>query len=76
MGEQQQPRILDALFKLWGIPERDHSHFETENWVDESPKNGWIRTHCRKCGSLIGYRPVQKKRKGMKPTKTARTRSK
>jgi hypothetical protein len=45
--------------EVWpdGLPARCLSHFDQSTWVDEAPSGGKVRTHCRLCGRLIGYRP-------------------
>lgn len=59
MDDEGEPRILNKLFELWGIsPTRDHPHHDPKNWIDEPPKNGMIRTHCKVCGEFVGYRPA------------------
>lgn len=56
------PNFLHLFFEYWGIEPvvRDHPHFRPENYVDEPPVAGKIRTHCKICGDFIGYRPVRK----------------
>jgi len=55
--------ILNYLLdEVWKVPKgtRDHSHNESQNWVDEPASGGRIRTHCRLCRAFIGYRPVRR----------------
>lgn len=57
-----KPGTLKYLFEVvWKIQpvKRDHSHVDRQSWVDEPPKAGRIRTHCKLCGDFIGCRPVR-----------------
>ena len=57
--ERKPKRILNYLYEVvWKIKpiKRDHAHGDPHNWVDEPPKKGMIRTHCKICGDLVGYR--------------------
>ena len=66
MTEPIEPKpalMLNYLYeKVWKIRpvRRDHLHNDRDLWVDEPPKAGVIRTHCKLCGDLIGYRPAPK----------------
>lgn len=48
-------------------PPRCRTHTDPDDWTDEpAPRRpGWLRTTCRRCGALLGYRPAETKtRKG------------
>ena len=61
--ESKPECILNYLFEVvWKIQpvRRDHPHNDSQNWADEPPAAGLIRTHCKICGDFIGYRPDPK----------------
>lgn len=41
-------------------PPRCGQHIDPRDWLDQPAANrpGWIRTTCKCCGALIGYRPA------------------
>lgn len=55
--------FLRVCYRYGGFsaPKRDHLHTDRREWIDEESKHGTIRTRCRRCGALIGYRPAEAK---------------
>ena len=51
IAQLRSPTSTDAGSRI------DDCRCETKFWIDESPQEGRIRTHCGECGRFIGYRP-------------------
>ena len=56
--KQSQPTIMPVGTEPKGPPPC-HEHNIPANWQDDPQldKRGWIRTTCRLCGRVVGYRP-------------------
>jgi hypothetical protein len=50
-------------------PLRCSTHTDPDDWTDEpAPRRpGWLRTTCRRCRALVGYRPAEPKTRKARP---------
>lgn len=57
----QRSAIIESLrvaVSRVNVPREPCGSCHAKDWRDHPPKDGRIRTSCRRCGRFIGYRPI------------------